>query len=276
MRSARQDIPEERAKEIIRLADSIADERCPTGRVDLKAIIPEDVEVVYDHYGDEFEGKLEFENGRFYVHCNLDSGNLPESSRGRFTISHELGHYFILSHRHALTLGQVDDGSEDSLMEREANLFASHLLMPTARFKAALALPRARKGLGGIIDLATKFEVSLTCVAVRYVVDEVEPSVVIKWLAESFEWKWFSKQFHARNYTEIHKDSRALPKNSPTQMCISAGHTQSGVIDRKVAAATWFRNMPPPHDLAVLEEAMTLGRFGGLTLLTLPDGRFPR
>jgi IrrE N-terminal-like domain len=281
MSSVRQDIPEARAREIIKLAESIADKHYPTGQVDPEAITPEEIELVYDHYSDEFDGKLEYENGKFSIHCNLDWGNLPGSPRGRYTVSHELGHYFIPSHRNALIIGQTishpsfaDNQPEDSLMEREANLFASHLLMPTARFKAAL--PRARKGLGGIIDLAAKFKVSLTCVAIRYVVDEVEPSVVIKWLPERVEWKWLSWQFRARNFSEIVTDIRALPKNSPTQMCVSAGQTQSGVIDSKVAAATWFRNMPPPHDLAVLEEAMTLGRFGGLTLLTLPDGCFPQ
>jgi hypothetical protein len=45
--------------------------------------------------------------GRFHIYCNLDRENLPSSPRARFTLSHELGHYFIDEHQNNLASGQV-------------------------------------------------------------------------------------------------------------------------------------------------------------------------
>jgi Zn-dependent peptidase ImmA (M78 family) len=61
-------------------------------------------------------------------------------NRKRFTIAHELGHYFL--HKDKLTDGIIDgvntlnrDGTVDKI-ENEANDFAANLLMPEQVFKA--------------------------------------------------------------------------------------------------------------------------------------------
>src|SRR5689334_23997225 len=54
------------------------------------------------HYGNCFDGLLEYEAGEFHVYCNVDRGNIPGGARARFTLAHELGHYFIDEHRIAL------------------------------------------------------------------------------------------------------------------------------------------------------------------------------
>lgn len=59
-------------------------------------------------------------------------------TRQRFTIAHELGHFFL--HQHLLEEGFMDgagllrDGSNNKI-EKEANSFAANLLMPEAIFK---------------------------------------------------------------------------------------------------------------------------------------------
>ncbi len=278
MSAAKADIPAERAQEIVELAEAVADEYCPIGKTEPELIVQrKEIRLIYDHYADAFDGMIEHQAGRFYIHCNLDRENLPRSPRGRFTLSHELGHFFIDEHRNGLASGRVrphpsfaDKPSGDLRVEREADLFASHLLIPPSRFLAAL--PRARKGLSGIVDLATKFNVSLTCAAIRYVTHEVEPSVLIKWPFAGRGWKWPSKEFRARNYGKIVSDMRQLPTDSATSICVSSGQRSTGVIGGKIAARTWFPSMPATAHLILREEAITLGRYGVLTLLRFATG----
>src|SRR5690606_4385253 len=69
----------------------------------------EGLEVYYDRYGlDTFDGMTLYDQGKFYIHLNTQLGNKPESPRGRFTLAHELGHYYIDSHRIGLTKGLLE------------------------------------------------------------------------------------------------------------------------------------------------------------------------
>lgn len=76
-------------------------------------------------------------NGQPYIMINTVIQN---EGRRNFTIAHELGHYFLC---HELKNGQCFDSNilEDStavdVIEREANYFASCLLMPESKIKPA-------------------------------------------------------------------------------------------------------------------------------------------
>ena len=101
----------------------------------------EGLRVFYDSYGrDTFDGMTLFENGKFSIHINTDLGNQHNSARGRFTLAHELGHYYIDSHRIGLKKGLLKPHSsrtnrkQFNKIEREADFFASCLLMPEIRF----------------------------------------------------------------------------------------------------------------------------------------------
>lgn len=75
-------------------------------------------------------------NGQAYIMIN----NIPNNGRRNFTIAHELGHYFL---SHELKNGQcfdpfiLEDGTAVNDIEREANYFASCLLMPENKIKPA-------------------------------------------------------------------------------------------------------------------------------------------
>ena len=91
----------------------------------------------------------------------------------RFTVAHELGHYFLPGHAEALfPLGDGIHESRsgflggDNNLENQADCFASELLMPTPLF-----LKEMRKcvpGFGAIVALAESFKVSITAAAIRY------------------------------------------------------------------------------------------------------------
>ena len=83
-------------------------------------------------------------------------------TRDRFTIAHELGHYF-LHYRLAATRGQqVFTRSGRNQLETEANVFASALLMPATEFESAWHRLR-----GNAWDIAVHFDVSPAAVNVR-------------------------------------------------------------------------------------------------------------
>ncbi len=78
--------------------------------------------------------------------------SLHHPNRQRFTLAHELGHYFLHRHR-----GDFEDGplfrrdNQFNPIEREANQFAALLLMPENEFRQAMAggeLPDVAKSFG--------------------------------------------------------------------------------------------------------------------------------
>ena len=88
----------------------------------------------------------------------------------RFSIAHELGHYFMAGHvEQVLAKGahtsQAGFGSRDPY-EQEADFFAAALLMPMRLIKPILA--GREDGLASVKFLARECQTSLTASAVRY------------------------------------------------------------------------------------------------------------
>ena len=129
--------------------------------------------VYYDSYGkDTVDGMTFYENGKFYIHLNTDLGNKPDSAKGRFTLAHELGHYYIDSHRIGLKKGLLTPHpsrtnlKQFNRIEREADYFASCLLMPEARFKEDCY--KKKFSLELIDFLKEEYKVSRTACAFRF------------------------------------------------------------------------------------------------------------
>ena len=88
----------------------------------------------------------------------------------RFSIAHELGHYFLPGHpdavlKHGIHQSQAGFVARDRY-ENEADAFAASLLMPANLFKSAMR--KTDDGLEGIIALATAANTSLTATAFRF------------------------------------------------------------------------------------------------------------
>ena len=85
-------------------------------------------------------GRVMVGNGRESLHVNsvgdfiIYLPQMTSSRRDRFTIAHELGHYF-LHYLHAKREDPASFGRGDrNLVETQANVFASSLLMPAKQF----------------------------------------------------------------------------------------------------------------------------------------------
>lgn len=114
--------------------------------------------VHYQHLDDWLD-----EDGSIFVHADQDFDILlptyTSPLRDRFTIAHELGHYFLHSDQGDLPIVAYRRGS--TRIEWEANWFAASLLMPRAEFQEVC------QGNGNLRRIAAHFSVSEDAARVR-------------------------------------------------------------------------------------------------------------
>ncbi|GHS89637.1 hypothetical protein AGMMS49957_13260 [Synergistales bacterium] len=95
---------------------------------------------------------------RILVNSNLKPG------RFRFSIAHELGH-FTLNHRPSFILTDLADGKYirgDVHLERQADIFASELLLPEASLRSDLSV----RGFS-VAELAKRYKVSMQAAEIK-------------------------------------------------------------------------------------------------------------
>lgn len=164
------------------------------------------LEIICDDYGStSFDGLtwFETETGDFYIHLNTNpiKRNTLSNAKGRFTLAHELGHYFIPNHRSGIINGELKPhGSLNYLshqpawqLEREADAFASVLLMPTASVKDFVNGKSFSFQL--IEDLATTFQVSKSAAALRFADIGNNPIMVVYAVDGKIRWVSRSDDF---------------------------------------------------------------------------------
>lgn len=123
--------------------------------------------------------------------------------RERFSIAHEVGHWHL--HRGRSFVCRADDPSvnlsSDRMLEREADTFAAHLLMPAVIFVPAIRSFR-QPDLLQLGDVAEEFETSLMATAIRLAAVDTLPVVVACYGREGRKWslraphvpsRWFLK-----------------------------------------------------------------------------------
>lgn len=274
-RLSRGALPPARRQEIADLAEAVSELHCPTGRVDPGTIADnKGITLSYGDYGTAFDGMLEHRAGRFHIYCNTARTGLPDSPRARFTVAHELGHYYLDEHRLALVAQRVAphpshcDFESSLLAELEADHFAANLLMPERRFRRSVA--GLGVGFGAVLTLADAYGASLTSVAVRYVTVHPLPCAAVKWHWQRHEWKCFSSSMFRRRFQRVFGAPARLPEESATRLALAqaeppaCGYFQSGTL-----ASLWFPYVRREDalDVVLVEEAVPMGRYGALTML---------
>jgi hypothetical protein len=160
--------------------------------------------LIGDDFGDEFDGQLEYhrDHDRFLLFFNTkyDSGEPAgeHHPRTRFSIAHELGHFYIDEHRLFLTRGGSGHISKSEFLsslpvEREADNFAANLLMPKR-----LLMPEVNKSqlnLTRLRWLADRFQTSLLSTAIRCVKLSPFPCSLIALSQGAIAWRFTSQGF---------------------------------------------------------------------------------
>ena len=132
-------------------------------------------------YGGTFDARIEFyPNLKRFCIFHADPGGWRTVGRVRFSIAHEVGHFYLPAHRERLLKGimhnSVTDFGSRSPTEIEADEFAADLLMPMGLFRAELNL--FRNGFCDLDDLtrlADRLGTSITSTARRYCESDREP-----------------------------------------------------------------------------------------------------
>lgn len=188
----------------------------------------------------------------------------------RFSISHELGHYFIEGHpEHVFRGGDIHASqagfcSKDEI-EKQADYFAASLLMPMGLFKKATN--SFSDGLTAVKGLQTLCKASLEATAIRYVESTSEAIGVVISKGKLVQYSSFSDEFKEIAKSRL-KRGEWLPKSSCTfRMNSSEEAVFSGEsVEDEISADEWFAGLKG----SISEEAIGLGTYGKtLTMLTL-------
>jgi len=258
-----------RDTEIEDLAEFVAEEYSEADQIEPTEIAKNcGMTFSFGRYANCFDGYLECRQRKFHVYIDLDSSGSADSPRARFSFAHELGHYFLDWHRCALELGAPSHGSRvdfnsPGIVEREADAFAANLLLPESRIKKAAA-----KSIDAheIRVLAGRFGTSLSATAMRCARLSLAPLIVMRWYEGRRAWCWSSAGYESRTGNRGFRQLEQIPQDSVTR------ETLSGAVDlrsRGTTLSTWFPKVRVGsyEDDLLVEECLSLGRYGALTLL---------
>lgn len=226
---------------IEQLADAIAKLHDQAENVLESILHDEGIEVFYDDYGDSFDGMTFFDDNTFFIHMNIRKGNTSNSPKGRFTLAHELGHYFIDNHRLGLINGLLTPhGSVSSnkpertdRIEREADYFAACLLMPVSRFEEEIKDKKFDFQL--LKHLKNNFNVSLTAAAFRFKDIGNYPITIVYAINHKIKWTFQSHDFPYKYLCEKYP---AIPENTLMDKCFKRQSQPDVTVD--VWAIEWF------------------------------------
>ena len=191
----------------------------------------------------------------------------------RFSIAHELGHYFIDGH-----LDQIpfDDNMHRSragfvssdYYEREADHFAAGLLMPITPVRRVIDSVPA--GLSGVEAVQQEANASLTAAAIRYIGLTDTAMAIIVSRNGSVDYCFMSDTMKSlREINWLHK-GMLIPSDTITESILdkSEEERREARAEGEVDITTWFSGR---RSVAAWEEVIGLGSYERVvTVLTCP------
>lgn len=192
----------------------------------------------------------------------------------RFTVAHELGHYFIPGHAEQLFPNgddihqSVASFTSANLLERQADHFASALLMPEALFKQAMS--QAGQGLSAIQALATRCKTSLTATAIRYAKFTEDAVVIVVSTGNRIDYCFMSDRIRDLKGITWIKKGEPVPDDSPTA---EFNDDPDNVAEAQTLEATcyldvWLDGAP---QVEMNEDVIGLGSYGKTLTILFTD-----
>lgn len=181
----------------------------------------------------------------------------------RFTVAHELGHYFLPDHAsHLFPQGDGVHSSRSGFVsadryERQADYFASALLMPEQRFRSELA--RAGEGLEAIEHLSRLFRASLTATAINYTRFIDTPVAIIVSNGRQIEYCFMSDRLRELpKLTWIRKGDFLSKSTTTFKFNTFAMGKQAIKAEGNCSLDDWFDDAP---EVEMSEEVVRLGGY---------------
>lgn len=246
-----------RKKVLATFADFIATEDGTYGLPVDVVKIAKDNGITYslNDYQKYFDGMLEHESGSFHIFINNHGKLNMNTPRLRFSFAHELGHYFIDEHRTMLEAGNslycpsFYKMHQKQIIEKEADYFASNLLMPESKFGPLC------KGVFSyelVERLQRIFNTSLSATLFRYMELGEIPIMVVCVVGGIIKYEWCSKDF---SYPYIKKD---YTRKVPLLTC-AGDYFENNVKcedTESVEAKAWFCSYDDLSDIMINEKCI--------------------
>lgn len=214
--------------------------------------------------GPDFLGRLEYfpEIVKFLLFYP-DQPGAEQNPRIRFSVGHELGHYYISAHRERLLKGEFHSSESGFVCEKEfemqADSFASGILLPERTLSNFLSTKRRDfMTLKEVLQLAEQCKASRECAAIRYAKFTEEKCIVVVSRAGSVLYS-VSSDDAGRIALRLKRGS-LVPASSAAQRA-----TTTSIAEGEVTGSDWF---PWTQVRALSEESIALG-YGGLILTLL-------
>lgn len=183
-------------------------------------------------------------------------------SRRRFTVAHELGHWFLhpTQSQDILLTEENVERHKKSPMEAEANAFAGSLLMPRKWFGRHVS--GAEPLVAPIFEAASLFNVSVMAATKRFLDLTLVPSMAIFSDGEKVKWVWQSRgsDIFIKVGTEICEDCTAYDCTDSPETA-----TRIGAINNK--GEEWFPDDFRRERIVVKEQSCRLYQNIVLTLM---------
>jgi len=198
--------------------------------------------------------------------------HIPNVGYQRFSVAHELGHFFLPGHTDAVLSADVPFHASragfvsDDPYEFEADHFAAGLLMPDQLFRAALI--RADDGLAGIETLAGQCRTSLAATAIRYAQKAMIPAAIIVSEGQRINYCFMSQALKEFRGIQWLRKGTPLPAGGLTSTFNrDTRNIVGGLRDEDEAnLQDWFGG---ERSVDVVEQVIGLGAYGKtLTVIT--------
>ncbi len=203
----------------------------------------------------------------------LYATHLPNKGFQRFSIGHELGHFFVDGHiDHVLPQGTDSHRSRagfesPDIYEREADHFSAGLLMPADPCRKLLA--KHEPGLAAVEAMAATCQTSLTSTAIRYAGLADDAVAVIMSTAGVVDYCFLSDTMWTLPQLAPPRKGSRVPRATATHAYANGATPRhnSGPTEAACDVLDWLGGN---RSLPVTEEVLHLGSYGKtLTLLTV-------
>lgn len=204
----------------------------------------------------------------------LYATHIPSEGFQRFSVAHELGHYFLDGHiDHVLPKDGVHASHAGFISadpyELEADQFAAGLLMPASPFRRALG--RQAPGFSAIESMADLCRTSLPATAIRYAELSEDAVAVVVSTGATIDYCCLSDTMKSlKQLTWLRKGS-AVPANTATAQLNRSPEriARANRVEADINIIDWLGGV---RSVCATEEVIGLGGYGKtLTVLTCPS-----
>ena len=187
--------------------------------------------------------------------------------RINFTLAHELGHYFCHRRRQAeFRCGQGEmldyHGEASRKMEKEANVFASYLLMPATDFRQQIASQTITIELLG--QVAERYQTSFTATALKWLEITDEAAMLVVARDGFINWSYPSKL--AASKGAWLRPGTPVPESAIERLSSAASQARNNWC--RVPSGVWHSSLEAEESVIVSDQFELM-----IFLVRYPDAR---